>query len=126
MVSPRSSTLFFAFASGSCFGCLAIAAPFQEANAQVVPNPNDAQTQVTQTGAQIQIDGGTPSGDGQNLFHSFSQFDVPGGNRANFVVGGDVSTVLGRVTGGTPSIIDGQVLVTGSQANLILDRKSVV
>ncbi|MGD1851494.1 MAG: CHAT domain-containing protein [Cyanophyceae cyanobacterium] len=120
MVSPRSSTLFFAFASGSCFGCLAIAAPFQEANAQVVPNPNDAQTQVTQTGAQIQIAGGTPSGDGQNLFHSFSQFDVPGGNRANFVVGGDVSTVLGRVTGGTPSIIDGQVLVTGSQANLIL------
>ncbi|MEM6501724.1 MAG: CHAT domain-containing protein [Cyanobacteria bacterium P01_C01_bin.89] len=119
MVSLRSSALFFTLTSGSCFG-LCVATSLQGAHAQVVPSPNDAQTQVTQTGNQIQINGGTASGDGQNLFHSFSQFDVPSGSTATFVVGGDINTVLGRVTGGFASVIDGQVLVTGANTNLIL------
>ena len=91
----------------------------EAAQAQVIPDA-DTQTQVIQGGGQIQITGGASSGDGQNLFHSFSQFDVPGGSTATFVVGNGVDTVLGRVTGGQASLIDGQVLVTGSNTNLIL------
>ncbi|MEM1425630.1 MAG: filamentous hemagglutinin N-terminal domain-containing protein, partial [Cyanobacteria bacterium P01_H01_bin.130] len=101
--------------AGACSLGWAIATP-----AQVVPNPNDAQTQVNQQGQGFEITGGTPSADGQNLFHSFSQFDVPIDHRATFVVGDGVNTVLGRITSGAASIIDGQVWVTGTDTNLIL------
>ncbi len=101
--------------AGACVLGWAIATP-----AQVVPNPNDAQTQVNQQVQGFEITGGTPSADGQNLFHSFSQFDVPVDHQATFVVGDGVNTVLGRITSGAASIIDGQVWVTGTDTNLIL------
>ncbi len=44
---------------------------------------------------------------GDNLFHSFSQLDIPEGESATFVAPPSVSNIFARVTGGTASRIDG-------------------
>ena len=46
---------------------------------------------------------------GGNLFHSFSKFDVQSGRAAVFGVPSGVDNVIGRVTGGQASTIDGVV-----------------
>ncbi|MEE4154313.1 MAG: filamentous hemagglutinin N-terminal domain-containing protein [Erythrobacter sp.] len=60
------------------------------------------------------IDGGTLSGG--NLFHSFSQFDLASGESAQWVFSfGDpasIETIVNRVTGGAPSLIDGTLDAT--------------
>ena len=44
---------------------------------------------------------------GNNLFHSFSQFNVNAGESATFTGPAHIVNVLSRVTGGSPSTIDG-------------------
>lgn len=44
---------------------------------------------------------------GNNLFHSFSQFDLNSGDIATFSGPAHIQNVLSRVTGGAPSSIDG-------------------
>ncbi len=56
---------------------------------------------------------------GQNLFHSFSQFNVSAGRGAYFANPVGVQNILSRVTGGNPSNILGTLGVLGS-ANLFL------
>ncbi|MEB3274710.1 MAG: filamentous hemagglutinin N-terminal domain-containing protein, partial [Prochlorothrix sp.] len=90
----------------------------------IVPNADGTGTQVTQSGNQIDITGGTMAG--SNQFHSFEQFNVPTDNTANFVTPAHTDNVLGRVNGGSASIIDGTVRVTGSDANLYLMNPSGV
>lgn len=62
---------------------------------------------------QIESDrGATVSGGGHtNLFFSFDQFDVPASQTAEFRPGADVDTIVSRVTGGSPSRIDGGLRV---------------
>ncbi|MBD2095690.1 filamentous hemagglutinin N-terminal domain-containing protein [Trichocoleus sp. FACHB-591] len=89
--------------------------------------PNSAHAQITSAGdgtaispngsSTIDITGGTQAG--SNLFHSFGQFNVEGGQTANFVDPG-VQNILGRVTGGNASLINGALQVTGGNANLYL------
>ncbi|MGA0197766.1 MAG: beta strand repeat-containing protein, partial [Prochlorotrichaceae cyanobacterium] len=50
----------------------------------------------------------------------FDQFNVPSEHTANFQAPAPVDNVLGRVTGGSPSAIEGTVRVSGSDANLYL------
>ncbi|MEM9246450.1 MAG: filamentous hemagglutinin N-terminal domain-containing protein, partial [Cyanobacteria bacterium P01_F01_bin.153] len=69
---------------------------------------------------RLDIDGGRLSSDGANLFHSFRQFGLNEGQIANFLSQPDVRNILGRVTGGEVSIIDGLIQVTGGDSNLYL------
>lgn len=90
------------------------------AQVQIVPANDGTGTVVLPNGDRIDIKGGTTSGNGTNVFHSFQGFNVQTGQTANFVVSPQVQNVLGGVTGGDPSVINGTIQVTGSNANLYL------
>ncbi|HEX5065074.1 MAG TPA: filamentous hemagglutinin N-terminal domain-containing protein [Myxococcota bacterium] len=59
---------------------------------------------------EIRESAGTPSGD--NLFHSFGDFDIGAGDRATFTGENEYERVIARVTGGEPSRIDGTLAST--------------
>lgn len=78
-------------------------------------------TQVGTNGNTFDITGGSPVG--TNLFHSFGSFSVPAGGSANFTDVAGFTNIFGRVTGGSPSDIQGTIGVQGS-ANLFLINPS--
>jgi filamentous hemagglutinin family protein len=90
----------------------------------IAPAANDTDTMVntvtTSGGQQLNITGGRLSGDGANLFHSFSEFNLNSGQVANFESQPEIQNILNRVTGGNASVINGTLQVTGSNANLFL------
>ncbi|MBL8247014.1 MAG: filamentous hemagglutinin N-terminal domain-containing protein, partial [Candidatus Competibacter sp.] len=57
---------------------------------------------------------------GGNLFHSFGQFSIHTGESATFSGPSSVSNIIGRVTGGQMSVIDGAIRSTIPGANLYL------
>ena len=57
---------------------------------------------------------------GGNLFHSFGQFSINTGESATFSGSNSVSNIIGRVTGGQMSFIDGAIRSTIPGANLYL------
>ncbi|MBI1774922.1 MAG: filamentous hemagglutinin N-terminal domain-containing protein [Proteobacteria bacterium] len=57
---------------------------------------------------------------GGNLFHSFGRFNLLTGESATFSGPGSVSNIIGRVTGGSASSIDGTIRSTIPGANLFL------
>lgn len=77
-------------------------------------------TAVNVNGNTYEITGGTKSG--ANLFHSFGKFGLDTGFSADFQnsVGGQISNLIGRVTGGDVSSIDGQIRSSITGANLFL------
>ena len=86
----------------------------------ILPAPDGTNTQVTQQGNQFNINRGQLSRDGANLFHSFEKFGLTEGQIANFISNPNIQNILGRVTGGDPSIINGLIQVTGGNSNLFL------
>ena len=91
------------------------------------PGAGDLGTTVTHTGNLYDITGGTRPGSGPNLFHSFGDLSVGGGDIANFLnnTGLQTSNIIGRVTGGNSSNIDGTIQTTGfGTANLFLVNPS--
>ncbi|KPQ33307.1 MAG: filamentous hemagglutinin family N-terminal domain [Phormidesmis priestleyi Ana] len=88
--------------------------------AQITPALDGTGTNVFQDGNQFFINGGTLSVDGQNLFQSFESFGLEAGQIADFLAQPDVQNILGRVTGGDPSVIDGTLQVSGGAPNLFL------
>ncbi|NEO84464.1 MAG: DUF4347 domain-containing protein [Spirulina sp. SIO3F2] len=75
-------------------------------------------TVITIDGNTYHIQGGTQAG--ANLFHSFQGFGLSAGEIANFLSDPGITNILGRVMGGEPSVINGLLQVTGSNANLYL------
>jgi len=57
---------------------------------------------------------------GNNLFHSFSEFNVDTGQTVNFSGPDNVQNIFGRVTGSNPSLIDGTISSSIPGANLFL------
>lgn len=57
---------------------------------------------------------------GNNLFHSFGEFNIHGGESATFNGTSDIVNVIGRVTGGKLSTIDGLLKSEIPNANLYL------
>ncbi|MBW4496509.1 MAG: filamentous hemagglutinin N-terminal domain-containing protein, partial [Oscillatoria princeps RMCB-10] len=102
----------------SFFGSLASAKP---ALAQsVTPAPDGTGTTVTPQGNTFNIQGGSLSSDGANLFHSFQKFGLSSGETAKFLSNPDIRNILGRVVGGDASYINGLIQVTGGNSNLFL------
>ncbi|WP_199246370.1 filamentous hemagglutinin N-terminal domain-containing protein [[Phormidium] sp. ETS-05] len=94
--------------------------PTPAAAQPITPAPDGTSTRVTPDGQRYDIDGGTLSRDGGNLFHSFQQFGLDPGQTANFISNPQIHNILGRVVGGDPSIINGLIQVTGGTSNLFL------
>lgn len=91
----------------------------RQTQGQPIPAATDGTgTLVTPNGNRFDIQGGTQAG--SNLFHSFQQFGLTLGQTANFLSNPTVQNILGRVTGGDASIINGLIQVTGGNSNLYL------
>jgi filamentous hemagglutinin family protein len=88
------------------------------------PATDGTNTRVTIDGNQFNIDGGQLSQDGRNLFQSFRDFNLDANQIANFLSTPNVQNILGRVNGGNPSVINGLIQVSGSNANLFLMNPS--
>ncbi|MEQ8540539.1 MAG: filamentous hemagglutinin N-terminal domain-containing protein, partial [Coleofasciculus sp. D1-CHI-01] len=86
----------------------------------ITPAADGTGTTVTQNGTQYDIDGGSVSGDGSNLFQSFDQFGLDANQIANFLANPNLENILSRVTGGNASVINGLIQVTGGTPNLYL------
>lgn len=103
------------------FGLVALTTHAFPAWAQsIVPASDGTGTTVNQVNHQIDINGGSLSGDGATLFHSFQDFGLTAGEIANFNATTNIQNILGRVVGGNPSSINGLIQVSGSNANLFL------
>ncbi len=95
--------------------------------ADIVPANDTTGTTVTPSGNRFDIDGGSKSADGANLFHSFSQFDLSADRVANFLTTPEVRNILGRVVGGNASFINGLIKISGGGSpNLFLLNPSGV
>ena len=87
------------------------------ASAQITYESGKAAAQPTPGTFNILISEGKQTGG--NVFHSFGTFGLQTNQVANFEANNSVQNILGRVTGGLPSSIDGTLRV-GSNANLYL------
>lgn len=86
--------------------------------AQIVPDASlPINSVVTPSGTTVVIGGGTRAGN--NLFHSFNQFNILTGGTAFFNNSLDIQNIISRVTGHSVSQIDG-ILKTNGTANLFL------
>lgn len=93
----------------------------QPGNSQSIQTATDGTGSVViQNGDHYDISGGTLSGDGQNLFHSFQEFGLQSGEIANFQSQTTIQNILSRVVGGNPSYIQGLIQVTGGNSHLFL------
>ncbi|MGB0560809.1 MAG: CHAT domain-containing protein [Spirulinaceae cyanobacterium] len=84
----------------------------------IVPAADGTGTMIHHNGNTYHIEGGTQAG--ANLFHSFQSFGLSSGEIANFLSNPGITNILGRATGGEPSLIDGLIQVTGANSNLYL------
>ena len=89
-------------------------------NLPIASDNDGTNTQVNQEGNRLDISGGSLSGDKANLFHSFQRFGLTEGQIANFLTNPHIRNILGRVTGGDASIINGLIQVSGGNSNLYL------
>ncbi|MGB2924506.1 MAG: filamentous hemagglutinin N-terminal domain-containing protein, partial [Limnothrix sp.] len=64
------------------------------------------------------LSGGSFSGDGRNLFHNFQNFSLDTNQSATFFSSSEIHNILSRVSSGNPSLIDGLLQISGSNANL--------
>ncbi|MCA1991467.1 MAG: filamentous hemagglutinin N-terminal domain-containing protein, partial [Coleofasciculus sp. S288] len=111
-ISP-SLAILYGFAGG--FGL----APTQAQ--PITPAADGTGTVVLPNGNQLDITGGSLSGDGANLFHSFQQFGLSQDQIANFLSQPNIQNILGRVISGDVSVINGLIQVSGnSSTNLFL------
>src|SRR5882672_1479133 len=80
----------------------------------------------TLVGPNYAIGAGLGKQVGGNLFHSFGVFGLTQGETASFSGPANVTNIVGRVTGGSASSIDGKVQSTIAGANLYLINPSGV
>ena len=101
------------------------------ASAQIVPDTTlggerSHLTPNIQIGGESadRIDGGAIRGN--NLFHSFSEFNVGEGQRVFFANPNGIRTIVSRVTGNTPSQINGTLGVDGEANFFLLNPNGVI
>ncbi|MEW6495854.1 MAG: filamentous hemagglutinin N-terminal domain-containing protein [Cyanobacteriota bacterium] len=109
--------LFFLFPSVFLSG---IVTPSSVLSQLITPEADGTGTVVNQQGNRFDISGGSFSSDRTNLFHSFQQFGIQNGQIVNFLSNDSIRNILTRVVGGSPSVINGLIQVTGGNSNLFL------
>ena len=87
------------------------------AHAQVTADGSLSTTVNSIDGVNFTIDSGGRSGN--HLFHSFDQFSVPTNGSVTFNNDTGITHIFSRVTGNTPSSIDGLIQANGN-ANVFL------
>lgn len=95
--------------------------------AQITSNPTDVDaihSTIITSGTTMTIKDGLISthGNQANIFHSFKEFSIPSGMKAEFInplMGVQIQNIITRVTGGIPSNINGEIK-TPEQTNLFL------
>lgn len=119
MASTEAYAFFIvsALAGSIAFPSIVIAQP-------IVPAADGTGTLVNQNGNSFDITGGSKSGDGANLFHSFTEFNLNEQQIANFLAQPNILNILARVNGGSVSYINGLIQVTGGNSNLFLMNPS--
>lgn len=93
--------------------------PASAADAQITLDGTMGQSGAL-SGPDYVITAGMGSQSGANLFHSFGAFNVNTGESATFAGPESVANVIGRVTGGSASNIDGRLSCSIQDANLYL------
>ena len=91
---------------------------------EIIPAENDTNTTVTQEDNNYIIEGGTTSDNGENLFHSFTEFNLNAEQIATFQSNPEIVNIFSRVTGGNSSSINGLIEVVGGESNLLLMNPS--
>ncbi len=81
-------------------GLVAAFTPTPLVSQPITPATDGTGTQVTPDGNRLDIEGGSVSADGANLFHSFQQFGLDSDQIANFLANPQTRNILGRVIGG--------------------------
>lgn len=117
----RQYILGFFFVSGISFCCLTTIDSTQAQQQEIVPDATLPNNSVVNFSNNINtITEGTVAG--RNLFHSFGQFNIKEGNKADFVSpSAAIQNILVRVTGGSRSEIMGTLSTSGfSNPNLFL------
>ena len=89
-------------------GCFLLAAGLETGRAQVVLDGKFG-TSGALAGPNYNITAGMGATRGNNLFQSFSQFSLKSGDVATFTGPASIQNILSRVTGGSPSSIDGTI-----------------
>src|SRR5580658_1250572 len=100
--------------------CAAAAFLPQASRAQHITIDGSLSPGQTLTGPNYTIGANLGRQVGGNLFQSFGQFGLATGETATFSGPATVSNVIGRVTGGSPSSINGTIQSTIAGANLYL------
>jgi filamentous hemagglutinin family protein len=82
-------------------------------------------TIVNSTGNSSTITGGTLSGN--NLFHSFTQFGLNANQTATFQLSNpQIANIFARVTGGNPSVLDGNLAIGGTPNFYLMNPAGVI
>ena len=106
-------------------GYILLAAGLETSRAQVVLDGKFGSTGPL-AGPNYNISSGLGATRGNNLFHSFSQFDLKAGDVATFSGPANIQNILSRVTGGSASSIDGTIRSGISGANFYFINPSGV
>ncbi|AFY39154.1 filamentous hemagglutinin family outer membrane protein [[Leptolyngbya] sp. PCC 7376] len=103
---------------------LGLLCPLTPLLAQITSTANTTNTAVTQNGQNWDISGGSTSAGGNNLFHDFQDFNVGTNQSATFLSAPAIQNILSRISGANPSLIDGLLSISGSNADLYLINPS--
>src|SRR5271155_3602040 len=103
-VNPKTATRLGLFATCSILGLVP-----QIASAQHITVDGRLSPAQTLVGPNYAIGANLGRQVGSNLFHSFGQFGLTTGESATFTGPPTVANVIGRVTGGSSSSIDGKI-----------------